>query len=516
MRGTRWSATVWTCTASSSPAPGSRPWRPSWRCATSPATASRSTSSRPQHALEHRPASVAAPFGLGAPPPLDLHDLAGRYAVTLVEGELAGVDAAARIARLGSGEERGVRLPAGRRRREARVGAARVAHVPRACRRARRSSGCSQRSRAGIAATSSSWCLPGPRGRCRPTSWRSWRGRSKVGRRTRPSRWSPPSASRCGSSARPRARDARAVDGARDRTPHRRPRGARDRRRATGSSPALRDIADTVISLPRLVGPASPACPATTTGSCHGRPRLRHGADACSRPATPRLPDQAGRARDPAGRRRRRHDRPRVGAAVDRGRSRRCCAASCSRAGRRCTCAPSWTRRARSLGGRRTGACGRGLLARAVVAARQGRRPLPRALPVDGASCGARRGAARRSRRRDPHGRRRRARCGARARPAARRRGCGGGRPPPRPCTRSTRQRPSPAACCPPPTPSAARAGSARPGARHDRVRRHTEELLDQPGLEHDRAGAAAFAQDVGAAREEPAGRLVADEHARG
>ena len=60
----------------------------------------------PSHALEHRPASVAAPFGLGAPPPLDLHELARHYAVTLVEGELAGVDVAARTARLGSGEER--------------------------------------------------------------------------------------------------------------------------------------------------------------------------------------------------------------------------------------------------------------------------------------------------------------------------------------------------------------------------------------------------------------------------
>ncbi len=61
----------------------------------------------PSHALDRRQASVAAPFGLGAPPPLDLHDLARRYAVTLVEGELAGVDVAARTARLGSGEERG-------------------------------------------------------------------------------------------------------------------------------------------------------------------------------------------------------------------------------------------------------------------------------------------------------------------------------------------------------------------------------------------------------------------------
>jgi sulfide:quinone oxidoreductase len=60
----------------------------------------------PSHALEHRPASVAAPFGLGAPPPLDLHDLAGRYAVMLVEGELASVDADARTARLAAGEDR--------------------------------------------------------------------------------------------------------------------------------------------------------------------------------------------------------------------------------------------------------------------------------------------------------------------------------------------------------------------------------------------------------------------------
>ena len=46
----------------------------------------------PSHALEHRPASVAAPFGIGAPPPLDLHELARRYAVGLVDGRLVRVD----------------------------------------------------------------------------------------------------------------------------------------------------------------------------------------------------------------------------------------------------------------------------------------------------------------------------------------------------------------------------------------------------------------------------------------
>jgi sulfide:quinone oxidoreductase len=57
----------------------------------------------PAHALEHRPASVAAPFGLGAPPPLDLHELSRRYDVKLVEGELAAVDVDARQTRLSSG-----------------------------------------------------------------------------------------------------------------------------------------------------------------------------------------------------------------------------------------------------------------------------------------------------------------------------------------------------------------------------------------------------------------------------
>ena len=61
----------------------------------------------PAHALEHRPASVAAPFGLAAPPPLDLQELARRYDVELVTGELAAVDVGARTARLAAGETRG-------------------------------------------------------------------------------------------------------------------------------------------------------------------------------------------------------------------------------------------------------------------------------------------------------------------------------------------------------------------------------------------------------------------------
>src|SRR4051794_17341199 len=58
----------------------------------------------PAHVLEHRPASVGTAFGLAAPPPLDLHDLARRYAVTLVTGALASVDVEAGIAHLAEGD----------------------------------------------------------------------------------------------------------------------------------------------------------------------------------------------------------------------------------------------------------------------------------------------------------------------------------------------------------------------------------------------------------------------------
>lgn len=61
----------------------------------------------PAHALEHRPASVAAPFGLGAPPPLELNHLASRYRVTLVQDELTRVDPGAHRVHLASGDARG-------------------------------------------------------------------------------------------------------------------------------------------------------------------------------------------------------------------------------------------------------------------------------------------------------------------------------------------------------------------------------------------------------------------------
>jgi sulfide:quinone oxidoreductase len=61
----------------------------------------------PAHALEQKPASVAAPFGFGAPVPLELRDLADRYGVRLVHDELTAVDVEARRAHLGAGDELG-------------------------------------------------------------------------------------------------------------------------------------------------------------------------------------------------------------------------------------------------------------------------------------------------------------------------------------------------------------------------------------------------------------------------
>ncbi len=58
----------------------------------------------PEHALVDRPTSVRTPFGLGAAPSLDLHGLASRYDVRLVQGELAGVDTAARLAWVEGGD----------------------------------------------------------------------------------------------------------------------------------------------------------------------------------------------------------------------------------------------------------------------------------------------------------------------------------------------------------------------------------------------------------------------------
>jgi sulfide:quinone oxidoreductase len=60
----------------------------------------------PSHTFVDKPAAVAAPFGFGAPPPIALDALARRYGVTLVEGELAAVDAHTQTVRLAGGAVR--------------------------------------------------------------------------------------------------------------------------------------------------------------------------------------------------------------------------------------------------------------------------------------------------------------------------------------------------------------------------------------------------------------------------
>ncbi len=60
----------------------------------------------PAHTLVDKPASVATPFGFGAPAQIDLEALARRYSVDLVQGELAAVDAGTRTVRLAGGAVR--------------------------------------------------------------------------------------------------------------------------------------------------------------------------------------------------------------------------------------------------------------------------------------------------------------------------------------------------------------------------------------------------------------------------
>ena len=274
MRGGSCHASLCPClNASSSPGPESRPWRPSWRCATSAGRGFEIDLLAPSHALEHRPASVAAPFGLGAPPPLDLHELARRYAVTLVEGQLAGVDVEARnrSSRLGRRSHRFdyLLVAVGAKPGRARPG---LADVPRA------------RGRAGGR-------VGARRGRARP---------SPPARRRRPARGHlvasgvragdhGADATTCGARRDRHARDARARAAADLRRGRRsgacascscereielrtEARAAhRDRRRALARV-RRRRVADTVITFRAWWARGSPACRATMRASC---PRTR-------------------------------------------------------------------------------------------------------------------------------------------------------------------------------------------------------------------------------------------------
>jgi sulfide:quinone oxidoreductase len=59
----------------------------------------------PERRFVHRPSSVAGPFGLGGPAPLDLGALATDHGAELVGGVLAAVDSARKVVVLGSGQE---------------------------------------------------------------------------------------------------------------------------------------------------------------------------------------------------------------------------------------------------------------------------------------------------------------------------------------------------------------------------------------------------------------------------
>jgi sulfide:quinone oxidoreductase len=59
----------------------------------------------PERALEHRPPSVAIPFGFGPPEPLDVAALASEMDATVRRAALAGVDPDRGVALLAGGEE---------------------------------------------------------------------------------------------------------------------------------------------------------------------------------------------------------------------------------------------------------------------------------------------------------------------------------------------------------------------------------------------------------------------------
>jgi sulfide:quinone oxidoreductase len=58
----------------------------------------------PERSFDHRPSSVAKPFGLGAPPRLDLDALARDQRAHLWHTKLTGADPARRVALLAGGE----------------------------------------------------------------------------------------------------------------------------------------------------------------------------------------------------------------------------------------------------------------------------------------------------------------------------------------------------------------------------------------------------------------------------
>ena len=231
--------------------------------------------------------------------------------------------------------------------------------------------------RPGDRATSRSSSRPGPRGRCRPTSWRC---SSPAAARGAPCASSPPSGRRSEAFGADAARAVRRAarrpgrrrrDGQRDRAGIGRRRAGEHRRRA----PAARR--------------AAAGGPAVRRGGfvpvdLGGGLAVRRDARACTPPATSRRVDQAGRPGGPAGRRGRRGASPRRAARkLPRCPTRRSCAASSSaRTAPSCTCGARWTaatpaRPARSRSGGRPGVVAARRLSAWLARRRAGGEPSP-------------------------------------------------------------------------------------------------------------------------------------------
>ena len=286
----------------------------------------------PAHALEHRPASVAAPFGLGAPAPLDLHELARRYDVTLVEGELAGVDVDRRRARLATGDDHdydhllvavGARPEAGLPGSLTFRGPADVSTLEWVLSELVRGH---RRQLVIVVPPGSTWPLPAyelaimAAGETRAVPDAT----ITLVTPEREPLWI------FGDAAADAMREL--LVGARDRAAHR-ARAAHVTDDVLWLENPARAIVPTRFSaFPCSPGPPSPGLPCDEMGSC--RPTCTARVTGAERRARRRrrddVPGQAGRPRDPAGGRRRRHDRPRARrqrrAACP---SRRSCAACC-------------------------------------------------------------------------------------------------------------------------------------------------------------------------------------------
>ena len=418
----------------------------------------------PEPRFVHRPSSVAEPFGLGGPASLDLEALARDQGAELARGTLQSVDPDATrpscSAAAGELSYDVLVVAVGAVPSPAVPGAITFAGPGQACRgrsdprprRARRAAAARLR-RPGRDDVVAAGLRARHDGRRRPARPRRRRTPRWASSRRSPSRSgcsAPPPAPRCGRCSTPAASAlwTRSRPIAAARRPARRRAGPAAARRRGHQRARAR------------AAPRSPGCPRTRAASSRSTPTA--GSPAPRRLRRRRrddVPGQAGRARHPAGRRRRRGDRRRPrrsapGAAPFRPVLRGLLLTG----GAPLYLRAELDRRPEPHGAH---AARRGLGPRAVVAAGQGRRPLPRALPRHGPPGRPRLRAAARPRRRRRRGPGRRPRRGATSSRCCSPSRTRSSATTARRCTRSTRRPRSPAACCPTSGSRAASAGSA-------------------------------------------------------